>query len=284
MRKPAGRNACLDQRRRLMVQPLLAALRAAFWQPGREPARKSRARAQSPVPAKKLAFEALEPRLLLAGDPGAAVLTIAGAIDVPGEQDLYQFTVEEPTRIVFDSLTNRGDLNWRLDGPAGLVSGRSFSATDSLAAASPVGELAPGSYELSVDGQDDALGAYELRVIDTASATAIVPGSPVSGVLDDGKQTAIYRFAARAETASSSISRISRRSLPVRFPRACSIPSAARREAASRPATVANALPCSTAVNTCCCSKAVSPTSKRSTTPSRCKRSRTATSLCASVS
>ncbi|MCB1965138.1 MAG: LEPR-XLL domain-containing protein, partial [Candidatus Accumulibacter sp.] len=198
MRKPAGRNACLDQSRRLMVQPLLAALRAAFWQPGREPARKSRARARSPVPAKKLAFEALEPRLLLAGDPGAAVLTIAGAIDVPGEQDLYQFTVEEPTRIVFDSLTNRGDLNWRLDGPAGLVSGRSFSATDSLAAASPVGELAPGSYELSVDGQDDALGAYELRVIDTASATAIVPGSPVSGVLDDGKQTAIYRFAARA--------------------------------------------------------------------------------------
>ncbi|MQM32916.1 MAG: hypothetical protein CRU72_00295, partial [Candidatus Accumulibacter phosphatis] len=135
------------------------------------------------IPETRLHFEALEARVLLDGDSGAGILTLAGSIDAPGEQDHYQFSVDEPIRVVLDSLSNRSDLTWRLDGPGGLVARRSFSATESPNTAPPAYDLAPGSYRLSVDGTQDALGAYALRVIDAASASAMAPDTPVSGVL-----------------------------------------------------------------------------------------------------
>ncbi|WP_346949563.1 LEPR-XLL domain-containing protein, partial [Dyella sp.] len=59
-------------------------------------------------------FEALEPRVLLSGDVNPAALSINGALDAPGQQKQYQFTVQDTKRVVFDSLTNRSDLNWTL--------------------------------------------------------------------------------------------------------------------------------------------------------------------------
>jgi hypothetical protein len=150
------------------------------------------------IPETRLHFEALEARVLLDGDSGAGILTLAGSIDAPGEQDHYQFSVDEPIRVVLDSLSNRSDLTWRLDGPGGLVARRSFSATESPNTAPPAYDLAPGSYRLSVDGTQDALGAYALRVIDAASASAMAPDTPVSGVLEVGNQSALYRFRASA--------------------------------------------------------------------------------------
>ena len=153
---------------------------------------------QREVAAAKLHFEALEPRILLDGDPAAGVMTLAGSIDVPGEQDYYRFTVDEASRVVLDSLSNCSDLSWRLDGPGGLVGERSFSATDSPYSSPPAYDLTPGQYQLRVDGAQDALGAYSLRVIDAASASVIAPDTPVSGVLELGNQSAAYRFRASA--------------------------------------------------------------------------------------
>lgn len=140
----------------------------------------------------RLILEALEPRVLMSADVNPAALTISGAIDVPGEQDRYQFTVEERTRVVFDSLTNTSNLSWRLDGPLGQVSNQSFSSTD------PAIELATGEYLLTVDGSGDATGAYDLRLIDAATAADLAPGEVVSDTLDGGGKTAVYRFTATA--------------------------------------------------------------------------------------
>jgi hypothetical protein len=180
------------------LRPSLAALRAAFrhWQQARITLQATRQRRE--LAEAKLHFEALEPRILLDAEPSAGVLTLVGSIDVPGEQDHYQFSVDETSRIILDSLSNRSDLSWRLDGPGGLVGQRSFSATDSPYTALPAYDLTPGHYQLRVDGTQDALGAYSLRVIDAASAAVIAPDTPVSDVLEVGNQTAAYRFRASA--------------------------------------------------------------------------------------
>lgn len=139
----------------------------------------------------KLHLETLEPRVLMSGDVNPAELSIPGSIDIPGEKDVYAFTVEETTRIVFDSQTNTSALSWRLDGPAGLISNTNFSSTD------PVLELVAGNYQVSVSGSGDTTGAYNLRLIDAATAADLIPGEEVSGTLDGGNKTAVYRFAAQ---------------------------------------------------------------------------------------
>jgi len=150
-----------------------------------------------PAPLPAVRFEALEPRILLSGDVNPAALTVAGAINIQGEQDHYEFTVEEPRRVVFDSLTNRSDLSWTLDGPSGQVTNRTFSNTD-YNAGSPAFELAAGKYKLTVDGQNDALGDYALRIIDADAAADMTPGVEVTGTLDSGNKTAVYRFSGTA--------------------------------------------------------------------------------------
>src|SRR5690554_5541515 len=57
-------------------------------------------------PAKKIAFETLEPRLLLSAD----FMPIADTIEVPGETDAYVFTLDQATQIYVDSL---GDSSTR---------------------------------------------------------------------------------------------------------------------------------------------------------------------------
>lgn len=184
-----------------LLKPLFSALQSAF--------RKTRPNHPSPSPRctspaanasrKQIHFEPIEPRVLLSADVNPAALTIGGSIDVPGEQDRFEFTLQETTRVVFDSLTNRGDLTWSLDGPAGRVDGRSFSNTDGYSyAGNPAYELSAGKYTLTVDGSGDATGAYALRAIDASTAADLTPGVAVAGTLDGGNKTAVYRFNANA--------------------------------------------------------------------------------------
>lgn len=150
----------------------------------------------STAPGTKLRLETLEPRVLMDANPAA--LTITGAIDVPGEQDRYEFTLSEKTRVVFDSLTDNGGLTWRLDGPAGQLASRDFSSTDANSSFLPAFELDAGRYSLLIDGTNDATGGYELRVVDASTAADLVPGTTTSGILEGGKKTDVYRFTATA--------------------------------------------------------------------------------------
>ncbi|GHT92434.1 hypothetical protein AGMMS49545_09980 [Betaproteobacteria bacterium] len=140
-------------------------------------------------------FEALEPRVLLSGEVNPTALAVEGEISAPGEQDRFEFVVEETHRVVFDSITNRSDLSWTLEGPSGRVATSSFYSNATL---SSVFELTEGTYRITVDGQNDAVGAYSLRVIDANAAVDLIPGEEVQGTLAAGNSAAVYRFTATA--------------------------------------------------------------------------------------
>ncbi|RVA62770.1 LEPR-XLL domain-containing protein, partial [Mesorhizobium sp. M7A.F.Ca.CA.001.08.1.1] len=140
-------------------------------------------------------FEALEPRLLLSAD----FMPVHGSIDVPGETDQFTFNISEDTRIYFDALTSDGHLAWSLTGPHGTeVPGIAITNSDGQSgAATSALDLVAGDYTLSVTGAADATGSYSFRLLDVATATPITSGTPVSGTLPSGTETALYRFDAQ---------------------------------------------------------------------------------------
>ena len=74
--------------------------------------------------------------------------TTTGSLASPGQVQRYTFTLAATTFVYFDSLTNRGDLRWTLDGPAGnLVPPRAFNGSDGPNGLSLL-SLAPGSYTI----------------------------------------------------------------------------------------------------------------------------------------
>jgi hypothetical protein len=134
------------------------------------------------------------------GDPFALTLNqaVTGAIDVAGEQDQYQFSLGAGgARLYFDSLTNNQNIRWSLVGPAGpdfpLVQNRTFTLSDagdlSALNINPVLALPEGAYTLTIDGNGAATGAYAFRLLDLASAQAIIPGTSFSGLIGDAPGT-----------------------------------------------------------------------------------------------
>lgn len=181
------------------LTPLISALSGAFQGKSRQTRDANSAMRRKPESGimQSVKFESLEPRVLMAGDVNPGALTISGNLAVQGQQDSFEFTVEEPTRVVFDSLTNRPDLTWKLDGAQGEIAQRSFNLTADRFG-SPAFELGSGNYRLTVDGNTDAAGEYALRAIDADAAADLVPGTVVSETLDSGNKTAVYRFDATA--------------------------------------------------------------------------------------
>ena len=145
-------------------------------------------------PQAKTRFESFEPRVLLAADP--VVPRIDGSLDVAGETDRYVFNVTENIRVVFDALTNNGNLNWSLTGPRGtVVSSRAFTSSDSADIGGDVAyELTEGEYILSVDGVGDTTGAYAFRLIDINKAKDLTVGAITSGTMSPANQTDAFKF------------------------------------------------------------------------------------------
>ena len=113
-----------------------------------------------------------------------AVLTIgtavSGSIDNAGQAASYAFTLAQAHQVLFDSLTNKGNLAWALTGPDGFVVGaRSFAASDSYDLLGAAIQLAAGSYTLTVRGSGSATGAFAFNLLDTSQAVALVPNTPV---------------------------------------------------------------------------------------------------------
>jgi hypothetical protein len=98
--------------------------------PERQEKRKGPAPDSAPFAMPTVRFGVLTPRVLLSGDVNPRALTIVGAIRVQGKQHSYAFTVQESRRVVFDSLTNRSDMTWTLERPAGPVTSCSVNHTD----------------------------------------------------------------------------------------------------------------------------------------------------------
>jgi hypothetical protein len=108
----------------------------------------------------------------------------SGSISTAGQQNSYVFTISNPINLYFDSLTSNSSLLWSLVGPdATVVSNRSFTSSDSanIGSTSPILNLvAPGTYQLVVQGSGSATGSYSFRLSDLASATTVTPGATIS--------------------------------------------------------------------------------------------------------
>jgi len=126
--------------------------------------------------------------------------TLSDAISAAGEQDRFSFNLSDASLLHFDALTNNGNLNWTLVGPAGTaVSARTFTASDGASLAGPPGlSLVAGAYTLTVAASGTNTGSYSFRLSDLAQAPPLTPGTPVSGELNPGNETDLYRFAAAA--------------------------------------------------------------------------------------
>src|SRR4029077_249102 len=114
------------------------------------------------------------------------------------ERDGFTFSLSANALLYFDSLTNSANIQWSLVGPAGTaVSNRPFNGSDGIFS-TPMPILPAGAYTLTVTGVGQTTGAYAFRLSDLASATPLIPGTPVSGTLDPANSTNLYRFTASA--------------------------------------------------------------------------------------
>src|SRR3981189_3219438 len=151
-------------------------------------------RPEAAAVSKRIVLEELEQRLLLSAD----LNPVAGAIDVPGETDLYVFTLDKQQTVYFDTQTSVPGLTWSLKGPSGTqVTDRPLSTTDTTSAP-PVLTLGSGDYTLSVSGVGTVTGSYRFHLLDLANATPIQNDSPVVGQLFPGSSSNLYSFNATA--------------------------------------------------------------------------------------
>ncbi len=125
--------------------------------------------------------------------------TVTGVIPVPGQRQVYPFTLPAAAKLYFDVLTN-ADFYWRLDAPWGqVVNWRSFTATDGADISDPSLPLPAGAYTLTVAGDNFAVtGGYQFRLLNFAAATAFTPGTVVSNTLSPADATVFYQFSGTA--------------------------------------------------------------------------------------
>src|SRR5437762_13742973 len=76
---------------------------------------------------------------------------ITGTIGVPGQRDVFTFSIDGASRFCLDALTNVSSLQWSLSGPSGtLVANLSFAGSDAPSIADPTVFVPAGSFPLAV--------------------------------------------------------------------------------------------------------------------------------------
>lgn len=133
---------------------------------------------------------------------------VNGSIGTAGASNLYTFTLAAPAGVVLaalsDSINNAypydRQLGWTITGPSGQVASSAFNASEGTVrgSSSPVVKLAAGSYTLAISASTDATGTYSFRLLNLAAATALTPGTPVTGTLSPASSTVAYSFAGTA--------------------------------------------------------------------------------------
>lgn len=116
--------------------------------------------------------------------------TISGEIETPGAINRYQFNVDAPTLLNFDSQTGSNQLAWTVTGPGQSIF-RTFSADDV-----PFRAL-PGQYTVEIDGFGTT-GEYRFRLLDLADAPPLPLDTVVDGTLDPLGEVDPYQFTAAA--------------------------------------------------------------------------------------
>ena len=131
-----------------------------------------------------------------------------GSITTPGQINSFTFTLSKATSLVLGALADSlnasypydSSLTWTLTGPNGFSLSRALNYSDGtiFGAGNPAIALAAGAYTLSFSATTAQTGTYSFRLLDLAAATAITPGTPVTGTLSPGSDTRAYSFTATA--------------------------------------------------------------------------------------
>ncbi|HUS33922.1 MAG TPA: CARDB domain-containing protein [Verrucomicrobiae bacterium] len=134
---------------------------------------------------------------------GSQALTLgsltSGNISNPGQSQRYTFSLVSSARLYFDSRTNNPQLRWSLDGPLGtVIVNRSFTSSDAQSISSPVFDLAAGNYTLTVAANGDAVGSYQFRLFDLATANPLALGVTTGNNSFVANSTDAYKFTASA--------------------------------------------------------------------------------------
>jgi hypothetical protein len=159
--------------------------------------RASEAPAEATAFSRGLHVDTFEPRLLLSAD----LIPVAGTIEVPGETDYYAFELTEERRVVFDALTNDGNMTWQLDGPGGQVVGPTGFQSSDGSQGGEVLSLDAGTYTLRVDANGEHTGDYQFRLLNLTNADPIDFGTQLTGTLENaGRETDLFQFNADAGT------------------------------------------------------------------------------------
>ena len=131
---------------------------------------------------------------------------VNSSLTVPASRKIYTFELSERGLLLFDSTTNRFDLNATLRGPRGEEFTRRFDRLDNQTQS--VFEVPAGSYEVVVFGNGETTGDFAftmLNLLEDSSSTAITPnpGEANPSVAITGSnvgpiQSEVFRFDAAA--------------------------------------------------------------------------------------
>lgn len=131
------------------------------------------------------------------GTPLTLGVGITNVIASPGATNPYTFTLAQPTRLYFDSLTNNGSLRYTLFGPGGTMA-TTRGVTGGAAADL---HFAPaGDYQLVMSAVGGYAGSFAFRLLDLATATPITLGTVVNGTATPASGLRLYRFNATPGT------------------------------------------------------------------------------------
>ena len=129
--------------------------------------------------------------------------SVSGSIAEAGERDIYSFTAEAGALLFYDNLLGNSEVNralMTLVGPNGTRIA-DWSANKDFGeprAQSIISLSQTGEYRLIVDGVSGATAEYEFQLLSNSATTEIVAGDAVSGRLDNGDETRLYAFEAKA--------------------------------------------------------------------------------------
>ena len=119
---------------------------------------------------------------------------ITGTVGVPGERDVFTFSIDGDSRFYFDALANVANLQWSLSGPSGaLVANRSFGSSDAQSIGDPTVLLPAGAYTLTIQDPGGATNDYAFRFVNLAEATLLTPGAVVTNALSPANKSDFYQ-------------------------------------------------------------------------------------------
>ncbi|MBA4094491.1 MAG: hypothetical protein C0489_10445, partial [Candidatus Accumulibacter sp.] len=126
--------------------------------------------------------------------------TYEGTIVSSGDVHRYRFTVPADKLVVFDSLIDTWNVNWRLSGPRTQIGGSLYYGDSHERGTLPAALLEAGEYELEIGVDGSSAGEFRFRLLDLLAASTGLPaaGELTEALLSPARETDVYRFTAAA--------------------------------------------------------------------------------------